>query len=229
MPRSVYGVEGVSGLAWDFAAAMATMATLLLQPLSRACFVSRPQDSAPGKSVPVRSFGKLAAASPKISRVNSRSNSVVRASVNGGEDGVGSAASAGGDSIVSEVALLQEEPDTEGVASEEGRKRKPSPLQRGGTLDGEQAEGKAPSAATLGKSKPLVTSGDKFSDPRWIKGTWDLTKFTKDAKVDWDAVINAGLLLSSLLYLANVEFLVQVCSYRNTTCKFFQHGRSLNS
>ncbi|KAH8963645.1 hypothetical protein BDL97_04G023900 [Sphagnum fallax] len=173
---------------------MATMATLLLQPLSRACFVSRRQDSAPGKAVPVRSFGKLAAASPKISRVSSRSNSVVRASVNGGEDGVGSAASAGGDSIVSEVALLQEEPDTEGVASEEGRKRKPSPLQRGGTLDGEQAEGKAPSAATLGKSKPLVTSGDKFSDPRWIKGTWDLTKFTKDAKVDWDAVINAEVL-----------------------------------
>ncbi|CAK9874197.1 unnamed protein product [Sphagnum jensenii] len=94
-------------------------------------------------------------ASPKISRVNSRSNSVVRASINGGEDGVGSAASAGGDSI---------------------------------------AEGKAPSAATLGKSKPLVTSGDKFSDPRWIKGTWDLTKFTKDAKVDWDAVINAEVL-----------------------------------
>ncbi|CAM6024214.1 unnamed protein product [Sphagnum balticum] len=173
---------------------MATMATLLLQPLSRACFVSRPQDSTPGKNVPVRSFGKLAAASPRISRVSSRSNLVVRASVNGGEDGVGSAASAGGDSIVSEVALLQEEPDTEGVASVAGRKRKPSALQRGGTLDGEQAEGKAPSAATLGKSKPLVTSGDKFSDPRWIKGTWDLTKFTKDAKVDWDAVINAEVL-----------------------------------
>ncbi|KAF5477638.1 hypothetical protein F2P56_004258 [Juglans regia] len=31
----------------------------------------------------------------------------------------------------------------------------------------------------------------KFEDTRWIGGTWDLKKFEKDGKPDWDAVIDA--------------------------------------
>ncbi|KAI4369981.1 hypothetical protein MLD38_018369 [Melastoma candidum] len=31
----------------------------------------------------------------------------------------------------------------------------------------------------------------KFEDGRWVGGTWDLKKFKKDGKVDWDAVIDA--------------------------------------
>eukprot|EP00897_Mesotaenium_endlicherianum_P002418 jgi/Mesen1/2203/ME000152S01298 len=95
------------------------------------------------------------------------------------------AASAAGDSIVAEVASLPEEGDTEGVAS----KRKPSPLQRGGTLSGAKAEGKDPGAAALGKAKAV--EGEKFSDARWKEGTWDITQFTSDNKVNWDAVIDA--------------------------------------
>ncbi|KAJ7200932.1 hypothetical protein O6H91_Y494200 [Diphasiastrum complanatum] len=72
------------------------------------------------------------------------------------------------------------------------KSRKPSPLQRGGTLAGEEAEEKEPSPATVGKSKPLVSESlGKFEDPRWRNGTWDIQQFSKDGKVNWDAVIDA--------------------------------------
>jgi hypothetical protein len=31
----------------------------------------------------------------------------------------------------------------------------------------------------------------KFTDPRWVSGTWDLIMFQKDGTTDWDAVIDA--------------------------------------
>lgn len=31
-----------------------------------------------------------------------------------------------------------------------------------------------------------------FKDPRWVKGTWDLTQFEKNGSTDWDTVIDAG-------------------------------------
>ncbi|KAL5973780.1 hypothetical protein ACLOJK_030437 [Asimina triloba] len=31
----------------------------------------------------------------------------------------------------------------------------------------------------------------KFEDPKWVGGTWDLKRFAKDGKTDWDAVIDA--------------------------------------
>lgn len=31
----------------------------------------------------------------------------------------------------------------------------------------------------------------RFSDPRWVKGTWDLDQFVKNGRTDWDAVIDA--------------------------------------
>ena len=118
---------------------------------------------------------------------------VVRASEG---EGLGSAADAGGNSVVLEVAALPEEPDTDGIGNVAAPKRKPSPLQRGGSLSGEAAEGKAPAAATLGKASPLLSAGE-FNDPRWKNGTWDISMFAKDGITDWDAVIDAGTQFSS--------------------------------
>lgn len=70
--------------------------------------------------------------------------------------------------------------------------RKPSPLQKGGTLEGDEAAGKEPAGSTLGKKAALVDAG-KFDDPRWRAGTWDITKFTSKGKINWDAVIDAGM------------------------------------
>ncbi len=112
------------------------------------------------------------------------------------EELLGSAAAASGDSIVGEVAVLAEEAETEGVAASLAAKsRKPSALQKGGTLEGREAEGKDPSLATLQKqTKSTATStGEKFTDSRWVAGTWDIAQFTDgNGKVDWDAVIDAG-------------------------------------
>lgn len=115
----------------------------------------------------------------------------------------GSAADAAGNSVVQEVAALPEEAETEGISSTVSSSssssstpasRKPSPLQKGGTLDGKEAAGKAPAAATLGKASPLATSSGKFDDPRWKNGTWDISMFASaDGKTDWDAVIDAGM------------------------------------
>ncbi|EPS63991.1 lil3 protein, partial [Genlisea aurea] len=30
-----------------------------------------------------------------------------------------------------------------------------------------------------------------FQNPKWVGGTWDLTRFTKEGKTDWDSVIDA--------------------------------------
>lgn len=123
---------------------------------------------------------------------------VVRASDG---EGLGSAADAGGNSIVLEVAGLPEEPETEGIgnlAPPTSSPRKPSPLAKGGTLDGPQAEGKAPAAATLGKTSPALSLGT-FDDPRWKNGTWDLSQFTTDGKTDWDAVIDAEVVRRKIL------------------------------
>ncbi|XP_006838514.2 light-harvesting complex-like protein 3 isotype 1, chloroplastic [Amborella trichopoda] len=37
----------------------------------------------------------------------------------------------------------------------------------------------------------VATVAPKFGDPRWVKGSWDLTQFAKDEKTDWDTVIDA--------------------------------------
>ncbi|CAI7846617.1 unnamed protein product [Closterium sp. NIES-53] len=95
-------------------------------------------------------------------------------------------ASADSDSISAEVAALPEAGDTAGVQP----KKRVSPLEKGGTLSGKEAAGKDPSLATLGKLSAAMT-GEKFSDPRWKNGTWDISQFTVDGKVDWDAVIDA--------------------------------------
>jgi hypothetical protein len=113
-------------------------------------------------------------------------------------DGLGSAADAGGNSVVLEVLALPEEPETEGIGNVAFKTRKPSPLQKGGTLDDERKKGKAPAAATLGKVSPLDSSG-AFDDPRWKNGTWDIAMFTMDGKTNWDAVIDAEVVRRKLL------------------------------
>ena len=120
-----------------------------------------------------------------------------------------SAAEASADSIVSQVALLEEEPDTPGIAPKTNGSavaaptttKKLSALQRGGTLTGDKAAGLDPSPAALGKSNRISSISGSFSDSRWKNGTWDLKQFASGGKVDWDAVIDAGLasFLSHLL------------------------------
>ena len=41
-----------------------------------------------------------------------------------------------------------------------------------------------------------VESVNGFQDARWVGGTWDLKQFEKDGNTNWDAVIDAGPLLS---------------------------------
>lgn len=105
-----------------------------------------------------------------------------------------SAAGASADSVVAQVAVLEEEPDTPGVSSNSRSNRRPSPLERGGTLSGNQAAGKDPGLAALGKSVAKLAFSGSFEDARWKNGTWDLQQFTRDGKVDWDAVIDAEVL-----------------------------------
>jgi len=108
-------------------------------------------------------------------------------------EGLGGAADAGGNSVVLEVAALPEEPDTDGIGNVAPKTRKPSPLQKGGTLDDERKAGKAPAAATLGKENPLAAALGAFDDPRWKNGTWDISMLAgQDGKTNWDAVIDAG-------------------------------------
>jgi len=115
-------------------------------------------------------------------------------------EGLGGAADAGGNSVVLEVAALPEEPDTDGIGNVAPKTRKPSPLQKGGTLDDERKAGKAPAAATLGKENPLAAALGAFDDPRWKNGTWDISMFAgQDGKTNWDAVIDAEVVRRKLL------------------------------
>lgn len=178
--KSIAAMAAMASLAHPLAAILlaSTPASLHFRPLS----LGIAQPSFVSRSWPTGlRFG--AESVPRLSRL------VVRAE----EEGLGSAAGAAGDSVVGEVALLDEEPATEGVAGEGAKARKSSPLQKGGTLDGKLADGKDPSAATLGLKSPSATVGEKFNDARWRAGTWDITQFTKDGKVNWDAVIDAGM------------------------------------
>lgn len=38
---------------------------------------------------------------------------------------------------------------------------------------------------------PEVKAVNKFEDPKWVNGTWDLKQFQKNGQTDWDAVIDA--------------------------------------
>ncbi|CAA2974791.1 Hypothetical predicted protein [Olea europaea subsp. europaea] len=64
-----------------------------------------------------------------------------------------------------------------------------SPLSAGDNLG---SNGSPPLAEAPEPAKAeVVETENKFQDPRWVGGTWDLKQFAKDGKTDWDAVIDA--------------------------------------
>lgn len=86
------------------------------------------------------------------------------------------------------------------------KERKPSPLERGGTLSGADAAGKDAGTAAVSKVKGassgtfLQIVGDDFADDRWIDGRWDFNQFkNSEGRVDWDAVIDAEIARRKLL------------------------------
>ncbi|GFR40464.1 hypothetical protein Agub_g1024 [Astrephomene gubernaculifera] len=89
----------------------------------------------------------------------------------------------------------------------ERKERKLSPLERGGTLSGDQAAGKDAGgkarAMAVGASTPatiLQIVDGRFRDDRWIGGRWDLNQFKNaQGEVDWDKVIDAEMARRKLL------------------------------
>jgi hypothetical protein len=90
------------------------------------------------------------------------------------------------------------------------KERKPSPLERGGTLSGAAAAGKDASykfkAMAAGEQAAgpvmMITEDGKFRDYRWADGRWDLSKSVfkqADGETDWDAVIDAEMARRKLL------------------------------
>ncbi|GBF97569.1 hypothetical protein Rsub_10170 [Raphidocelis subcapitata] len=86
--------------------------------------------------------------------------------------------------------------------------RKPSPLERGGTLSGAAAAGKDAGD----RAKQMLSGGEvvggsylqikdgRFVDDRWVNGRWDLSTFANAAgETDWDAVIDAEMARRKLL------------------------------
>lgn len=105
--------------------------------------------------------------------------------------------------------VVRAEAATESETSVEAaeRKKKASPLERGGTLSGAAAAGKDAGARALASvgvvSAPVtrmqVVDG-RFRDDRWVDGCWDFTKFKKaNGETDWDAVIDAEIARRRLL------------------------------
>lgn len=96
------------------------------------------------------------------------------------------------------------------VRAEEGaavKERKPSPLEKGGTLTGAAAAGKdagakaaAMAAGTAAAGTFLQLKDGRFVDDRWVAGRWDLSMFKNAAgETDWDAVIDAEMARRKLL------------------------------
>lgn len=88
------------------------------------------------------------------------------------------------------------------------QERKPSPLERGGTLSGAEAAGKAAGAAAVAAvvGAPAATTrlaivDGRFVDDRWAGGRWTLSKFAdaKTGNTDWDLVIDAEMARRRLL------------------------------
>lgn len=109
------------------------------------------------------------------------------------------------------VVRADAENGTSSTAVADAPSRRPSPLQRGGTLSGAAAAGKDASdkfkAMAEGKSKtgPVmsINADGYFKDFRWQNGRWDLThpafKAANGVDMDWDAVIDAEMARRKLL------------------------------
>ncbi|PSC74627.1 low molecular mass early light-induced [Micractinium conductrix] len=106
------------------------------------------------------------------------------------------------------VAEAATENGAAATATLDKKDRKPSPLQRGGTLQGAAAAGKDASdkfkAAAEGASStsgPVLQMVEgRFSDFRWKGGRWDLSLFKgADGETDWDAVIDVEMARRKML------------------------------
>lgn len=92
-------------------------------------------------------------------------------------------------------------------ATAEVKDRKPSPLEKGGTLSGDLAAGKDASAAAKSAVIADAAAGNRlqivegrFVDDRWVNGTWDYAQFKgANGEVDWDLVIDAEIARRKLL------------------------------
>lgn len=51
---------------------------------------------------------------------------------------------------------------------------------------------------------------NKFEEPRWVNGTWDLKQFQKNGQTDWDAVIDAGE-ISRFFFFFGGRWFVSLC------------------
>ena len=77
--------------------------------------------------------------------------------------------------------------------------KRASPLEAGGTLQGDRALGKDAAASTKkanagnAAAADAGTGGEKaWSDARWVKGRWDYSQFkAASGETDWDAVLDA--------------------------------------
>lgn len=94
------------------------------------------------------------------------------------------------------------------TATLEKKDRKPSPLQRGGTLQGAAAAGKDASEKFKSMAEGRQMSGpvlqlvdNRFTDYRWKGGRWDLSLFKdpKSGETNWDTVIDAEMARRKLL------------------------------
>ncbi|KAI8467433.1 MAG: low molecular mass early light-induced protein [Monoraphidium minutum] len=91
--------------------------------------------------------------------------------------------------------------------AETASKRKPGPLERGGTLSGADAAGKDAGdrakqmmAGEAKESALLQIRDGRFVDDRWVGGRWDMSKFANAAgETDWDKVIDAEMARRKLL------------------------------
>ncbi|CAA2952811.1 light-harvesting complex 3 isotype 2, chloroplastic [Olea europaea subsp. europaea] len=83
-----------------------------------------------------------------------------------------------GSGVVSTVTVEDEKPSE-------------SPVSAGENLGSNGSPPLAVAEAPEPPTEEVGVSSNKFQDPKWVGGTWDLTQFAKDGKTDWDAVIDA--------------------------------------
>jgi hypothetical protein len=107
-------------------------------------------------------------------------------------------------------------------------KREPSPLATAEKK--EVGDKKTESLGLNGAASSLVKSEvPSFKDERWVGGTWDLKRFQKGGKTDWDAVIDAGKCNSSKLPFNSIQnkFSIEFSGLSRCSINCLSQGLSL--
>ncbi|CAL9052874.1 unnamed protein product [Musa banksii] len=92
-----------------------------------------------------------------------------------------------GAGVVSSTATVAEE-EEEKDKLEEKKEETPPPAAAEKDVESKQQSLLGSNGAAARAEEVLPP---KFKDPRWVGGTWDLKRFQKDGKTDWDAVVDA--------------------------------------